>query len=50
MTVTTAKAVPTPSRRRTGPREGRAAWILALPFCLLFLVPSRSGRSSSRSS
>ncbi len=27
-----------PSRARTGLREGRAAWLLALPFCLLFLV------------
>ena len=30
-----------PSRRRSAAarlREGRAAWILALPFCLLFLV------------
>jgi multiple sugar transport system permease protein len=29
-----------PSRKqvRTGLREGRAAWMLALPFCLLFLV------------
>jgi len=26
------------SRRSRGLREGRAAWILALPFCLLFLV------------
>ncbi len=26
------------SRRSTGLREGRAAWVLALPFCLLFLV------------
>ena len=25
-------------RRSTGLREGRAAWVLALPFCLLFLV------------
>ncbi len=34
--TTTAPAVP--SRSRTGLREGRAAWVLALPFCLLFLV------------
>lgn len=27
-----------PSRTRSGLREGRAAWVLALPFCLLFLV------------
>jgi multiple sugar transport system permease protein len=27
-----------PSRTRSGLREGRAAWLLALPFCLLFLV------------
>jgi multiple sugar transport system permease protein len=30
---------PSPKRRvSTGLREGRAAWVLALPFCLLFLV------------
>ena len=38
MSATTAPAVPSPSRRRSGLREGSAAWILALPFCLLFLV------------
>lgn len=27
-----------PSRTRSGLREGRAAWVLALPFCLLFLL------------
>ena len=25
-------------RRRSGLREGRAAWVLAIPFCLLFLA------------
>lgn len=35
MSATTA---PTPSRRGHRLREGRAAWILAIPFCLLFLV------------
>ena len=38
MSATTAPAVPSPSRRRSGLREGKAAWVLALPFCLLFLV------------
>jgi multiple sugar transport system permease protein len=37
-TKTTAPAVTSPSRGRSRPREGRAAWLLALPFCLLFLV------------
>jgi multiple sugar transport system permease protein len=27
-----------PSRSRAGLREGRAAWVLALPFCVLFLT------------
>src|SRR5262245_19918907 len=27
-----------PAGRRSGLREGRAAWILALPFCVLFLA------------
>ena len=34
-TGTAARAEP---RREAARREGRAAWILALPFCLLFLV------------
>jgi len=25
-------------RRGSGAREGRAAWVLAIPFCLLFLA------------
>lgn len=38
-TDTTAPVAATPSRRpRSGRREGRAAWTLALPFALLFLV------------
>ncbi|WP_377644264.1 carbohydrate ABC transporter permease [Oryzobacter terrae] len=39
--ATTARREDTPSRKsrpRTGLREGRAAWVLAIPFCLLFLV------------
>ena len=40
--ATTARREDTPSPRRsrprTGLREGRAAWVLAIPFCLLFLV------------
>jgi multiple sugar transport system permease protein len=31
-------ADPGPSRSRPGLREGRAAWVLALPFCVLFLA------------
>lgn len=44
MSATTAtekeqRSTPAPSSRtRTGLREGRAAWVLALPFCLLFLL------------
>ena len=38
MSPTRRPAVPSPSRRRSGLREGKAAWVLALPFCLLFLV------------
>ncbi len=38
MTATTTAPTAVPSRRRTRLREGRAAWILALPFCLLFLA------------
>jgi multiple sugar transport system permease protein len=42
-TIDSSTRTPTPSgdaprRSRGGSREGRAAWILALPFCLLFLV------------
>ena len=42
-TIDSSTRTPTPSgdarrRSRGGTREGRAAWILALPFCLLFLV------------
>ncbi len=39
-TTTTGTALAPPSRRRprSGRREGRAAWTLALPFCVLFLV------------
>jgi multiple sugar transport system permease protein len=33
----TVAPAPAPSRR-SGLREGRAAWVLALPFCLLFLT------------
>ncbi len=38
MTATTTAPSAVPSRSRTVLREGRAAWVLALPFCLLFLV------------
>ena len=41
MTAQTAPTGAAPSRRRTDSgrrREGRAAWILAVPFCLLFLA------------
>lgn len=33
-----ASGAPTGRRRRSGLREGRAAWVLAIPFCLLFLA------------
>ncbi len=38
MTPSTPTAVIAPSRRRTALREGGTAWILAVPFCLLFLA------------
>lgn len=41
MTAQTAQTGAATSRRRADParrREGRAAWILAVPFCLLFLA------------
>ena len=38
MTATTTATSAVPSRSRSMLREGRAAWVLALPFCLLFLV------------
>ena len=37
-TVRQEDPAPRRSRPRTGLREGRAAWVLALPFCVLFLV------------
>ncbi len=33
-----ARPAPSPPPKRRGLREGGAAWILALPFCLLFLT------------
>lgn len=33
-----APGAPAGRRRRSGLREGRAAWVLAIPFCVLFLA------------